>query len=96
MKIAERWRRLNAEVIEAGAADERVRERYRTLDTLYTEVGRSYHTWRHVAECIDWLDRYARAHPPVRQGRRRLESAARENIAGVLDRFYSDSSRGYT
>ncbi len=63
MKIVERWQHLCARAAGQDASSELVDDRYRSLDRLYTAEGRSYHTWRHVAECFEWLDRYERAHP---------------------------------
>lgn len=75
MKIAERWQLLCAHAAGVEASSELVDDRYRSLDRLYTAWGRSYHTWQHVAECFEWLDRYDRAHPLDPDARWRLEYA---------------------
>lgn len=59
MKIAHRWQDLNARAAGRDEGDELVRRCRQTLDRRYTSAGRAYHTWQHVGECLDWLDRYA-------------------------------------
>lgn len=58
MNLFRRWETLILESVPSPPGSARIAESFQRLDDAYCEAHRAYHTWQHVEECLEWLDRY--------------------------------------
>ena len=57
MGLLDRWMTLLDRSLPMPPRADRQHAAFRRLDAAYREPHRAYHTWRHIEECVEQLDR---------------------------------------